>query len=258
MNAAARALRASLAEALALLARRPLSDAAVHEARKELKRSRAALRLLRVAVGEARFRAANAALRDAGRSLAALREPASLATALRALRERYPRELPGPALAAAAKKLRVRRAEALRALVRPDGPYAQCLRLVERCRVRGGTREFEEVTPELLAEGLERIYARGRKAYRAARKTRSHEALHEWRKQVKYLLNARAILGDASRSQPARLAERLGEDHDLHLLGRRLRLGPGARARMAARRAKLQEQALALGAKVYRRKPRSP
>src|SRR5207244_2639501 len=47
MSRAARELRGWIGEALGLLARKPLADEAVHEARKALKKARAALRLLR-------------------------------------------------------------------------------------------------------------------------------------------------------------------------------------------------------------------
>ncbi len=254
-NPAERALRESLSRASALVSRKPLSDDAVHEARKALKVARAALRLLRAAIGEASFRAENAALRDAGRALAALREPASLRSALEALRERYPQELRGAPLASARRLLRARRARALGRLTGDKSALEQCLRLIERTRARVAAPAFRAAGPLEIARGLARIDARNRKAYRKARKMRTHEALHEWRKQVKYLANARTILGEASPLGPARLAERLGEDHDLHLLVLRLRLGARIEARVAKRRAKLQKRAFSLGSALYREKP---
>ena len=65
----------------------------VHRARKALKRARAALRLLREGLDAAAFRAENAALRDAGRSLAPLRDVKAVLGALDELRARYPEEM---------------------------------------------------------------------------------------------------------------------------------------------------------------------
>jgi len=56
----------------------PPRDAAVHDARKRLKKARAALRLARPVLGERRFARDNERLRDAGRPLGAVRDAAML------------------------------------------------------------------------------------------------------------------------------------------------------------------------------------
>src|SRR5688572_18470539 len=53
--------------------RRP-GDETIHEVRKDLKRARAALRLLREAVGDAAYAQENAELRDAARPLSGIRD----------------------------------------------------------------------------------------------------------------------------------------------------------------------------------------
>src|SRR5436190_3926399 len=88
MNAAARELYASIAVALARVGEPRVSDSGIHEARKALKKARAALRLLRPRLEPAAYRAENALLRDAGRALAPLREARSMLDALAALRRR--------------------------------------------------------------------------------------------------------------------------------------------------------------------------
>src|SRR4030095_5558012 len=68
------ALRQQLGGALAELRGKALRDASVHEARKQLKRARATLRLLRGGIRAASYRRANRRLRDAGRPLSDVRD----------------------------------------------------------------------------------------------------------------------------------------------------------------------------------------
>ncbi len=78
---------------------------------------------------------------------------------------------------------------------------------------------------DLLRPGLRRAYARARKTFRSARKKRSDEALHEWRKRSKDLWYALrivrrawpAVLG-ATADEAHELSDRLGDDHDLAVL----------------------------------------
>src|SRR5687767_14733400 len=68
------ALRRQIGDAARVLREPALSDEAIHHARKELKRARSTLRLLREAVGRKAFERENAALRDASRPLSAVRD----------------------------------------------------------------------------------------------------------------------------------------------------------------------------------------
>ena len=58
----------------ALQGNQPLSDAAVHGARKQLKKGRADLRLLRKALGSQRYAYEDTVLRDVARPLTAVRD----------------------------------------------------------------------------------------------------------------------------------------------------------------------------------------
>src|SRR4029434_9837585 len=62
----------------ALQGNQPLSDAAVHGVRKQLKKGRADLRLLRKALGSQMYAYENAALRDMARPLTAVRDARAL------------------------------------------------------------------------------------------------------------------------------------------------------------------------------------
>jgi CHAD domain-containing protein len=92
--------------------------------------------------------------------------------------------------------------------------------------------------------------------------------MHQWRKQVKHLRYAAEILAFGGLARRAdELAEVLGEERDLALLAKRIRIasrvergGEGGRKRLlkviARRRRKLRRRALNLGGRVYRRRPR--
>ena len=270
MNPATRELYASIAVALARLEQTRITDGAVHETRKALKKARAALRLLRCALEPAAYRAQNALLRDAGRCLSPLREPGSMLDALAALRKHAPETASRVNLDRVAKNLRAEKARAARDLAGRRAALTKCIRLLKHSLARTEQPDFARIGAAPLLEGMRRIYRKGRRSLAQARESRDPAALHEWRKQTKYLLHALetlygARLGKAKKigKRAEKLAERLGYDHDLDALGRRTQSLKTARSLkttlqtlIAKRRAKLQEQAFSLGEKLYVDKPR--
>jgi hypothetical protein len=268
VNAAARELYASIAVALTRVDDARVSDRGIHEARKALKKARAAVRLLRPGLDPAAYRAENALLRDAGRALAPLREARSLLDALGALRARDPAVLPRAALDRLIRELRDEKKRVSRDREARQAAVGTCIRLLRQSLARAQQPDFAAMGAKPLSKGMRRIYRKGRRALAEARKHPTPEALHEWRKQSKYLLNALETLHGARRAKGARradrlahglerLADRLGDDHDLDSLARHLPRLKTLQAAVAHRRAKLQKQAFALGKKLYRKKPRT-
>ncbi len=252
-NPATRELRAAIAEALERLEQPRISDDSVHEARKALKKARAALRLLREGLDDAAYRAENAALRDAGRHLSPLRDSRSVLTALDALRRRYPEALRPPGFGELRNSLKTGPGPAL-----PRQPA----RLLRRSLERAQQPDFARIGSGPLGHGLQRIYRKGRKALAEAQSARTSEALHEWRKQVKYLANALQLLYGAQGGRPrklakraAKLAGRLGDEHDLAALSQRARVPKSLQPLIGRRRAKLRKRSFALGEKLYGKKP---
>ena len=114
--------------------------------------------------------------------------------------------------------------------------------------------------------GVKKSYKAGRSACAQA-KSRDDQALHEWRKQAKYLLNQLELLRDVFNvdfkklhRRADRLADILGTDHDLEVLLSKLRFYDANNRSLVKhlkkRRHKLQAQAFRLGKKVYRRSPK--
>jgi hypothetical protein len=264
-------LVAALNEVVQALQDQPGSDQAVHTARKSIKRARAALRLLREVLGEATFNRENTALRDAGRCLAPLRDAKSLVDAYETFRKRHASQLQAEPYDLLATQLHARLDSQRQELERAGVMLQKCMDLIATSREHANQRHIEAAHAAFVPAGLQRIFHRGRKARALAKRELSPHALHEWRKQVKYLSNALKILDGSSPrlsniiQRSDNLADRLGEDHDLAELMRyftdpKVQIHVEERLQMASliedRRARLQEKAHAIGNKIYRQKPR--
>lgn len=274
MLAVRQALVRHLDKAIAELKRRDPSDHAIHEVRKELKRARAALRLLRECIGVDAFQRENALMRDAARPLTALRDAKVLLAALRGLdsgtvattRNAFARYL---SRVLRQEQLSVRKQLRSKELI----AAAAALRAVKR---RLEAVPEIDVRQSALGPALERAYQSGRKAFTAVKRRPTDEGLHEWRKQTKYFSNQLEILLPLGSKRFAKsykrsqsLAEYLGEDHDLALLSGKIfryAKGPNAASRndavaellagVAGRRKALQRKAYRLGRRLYANKPR--
>jgi CHAD domain-containing protein len=115
----------------------------------------------------------------------------------------------------------------------------------------------------VIVAGLVRTYARSRKAYRAAIHDADDEKLHTWRKQVKYSrYQLESLAGlmppqmDKRAQRLARLGHILGQDHDLALLQAAAGRPKYLHALNAPRRSKLQADAFAMGASLYKSRPK--
>jgi len=275
-NAAMRAVRLALVrqldKAIAELQRCGHSDSAVHGVRKELKRVRATLRLFRTCFGVTTYQRENALIRDAAKPLTPARDAKVLLETLRRLQPEsdvkvntFVRQL--------YRALRQERRDAHRHL-RPEDLTASAavLRAVKRRLERLSESRLD---PAALGKGLKRTYKSGRKAIACVKERPTDERLHEWRKQVQYLSHQFEIVLRLSPKRFARshkrshrLAQRLGEDHDLALLNDKIlqhAKGPNAASqndaveellnRLARRRKALQGKAYRLGRELYSARP---
>jgi CHAD domain-containing protein len=246
----------------------------VHEARKSFKRMRAVVRLARDQVGDEIYRRENHAYRDTGRELSAARDAQVLGETLDALTRRYHREIGDDAFAGLREALDADAKAAHERIAADTGAVDEVRAALESARDRVATWPLpEDEDPSVLAPGFERIYKRGRRALKAARRDCSDDNLHELRKRAKDLWHAAQILRPTSAKRMKRLARRahalsdlLGDDHDLAVLldaarERHRALRPGElallRGLVGRRRARLQRGALACGRRVYGPKPRA-
>jgi CHAD domain-containing protein len=252
--------------------KRKLAEA-VHDTRKSLKRLRATVRLAREALGDELYRRENSAFRDVGRRLAGVRDASVLIETLTALEDASDDDLPRGATTKLRAQLDDERDQALESLQADDAMVTTVVQDIDSARTRIATWTFDCDGFEALEPGLRRIYRRGRKAMRRAQEERTNENFHEWRKRVKDLWHAEQILEPASPKKMKKLAKRthgladlLGDDHDLAELRNYVAAHPqcfddhvaqvGLIAAIDRRRKVLQDEALAVGNKTYRRRPK--
>jgi CHAD domain-containing protein len=230
-HALRRMTRHFIRRAARALASHDLSATAVHDARKDLKRARTALRLLRPALDERIYRRENALLRDIARTLNAARDAKVLTQTLQSLRRSHS-SLRGDrdtakllrTLQSDQAKLQQWQREHPAQLARARQALEQLCGRVTEWRV--GTHGWS-----VLGPALKRIYKSGRRAQPTASAHPTDSALHEWRKRVKYLRYALEMLAPMRSRRLARLArqaeqlsDHLGDAHDLAMLVQQARL----------------------------------
>jgi CHAD domain-containing protein len=240
---------------------------AVHDTRKDMKKLRSLLRLVRNSLGEQRYRAENDRYRDAARQLSPAREAEVNLAALAALREHFPGEAP-----AAETLQRALEQEHERVAVEGDALNERIEQATDA--IAAGAAGIEDWPLDgddfdLVKAGIERAYRRGRRGLRTVRDDPSAENVHDWRKRVKDLWYQLRLLQDAwpavlkaSAAEAHELADLLGDHHDLSVLvaGARGQAPDDADTKalvaLAERRqAELLDAALQIGDRLYVEKP---
>ena len=190
----------------------------MHDARKDMKKLRALLRLVRGEIGEEVFRREADTFRDAAAELSGLRDADVMLATVADLEERYAADVGPVRQALEAHRIRTTGGGRERAAQAAAEMLTQA-----RERVAGWPLESDGF--EVFEDGLRRTYRRGRRSWRAALEEPSTENLHEWRKRVKDLWYHCSILEEswkpvmrALADEAHELSDRLGDDHDLAVL----------------------------------------
>ncbi len=268
-----RILAAQVDDAIAQLRGEDATEPAegIHEARKNVKKIRSALRLVRDEIGDDVWRRENDHYRDVARQLSSFRDAEILVEALDGLRERL-----GPVATARSDGLREQLDEENRS-VHDDGSVERAMAgaaaELATGRARVDTLSLDGDGWELIAPGLHRSYRRGRKRLRTVEEEANVTNLHELRKRVKDLWYQLRLIRDADRAMLEPLADHahglsdhLGDDHDLALLREQAQRRRNAFERPAdqrhllqeidQRRGELQFAAISLGERIYAEKPK--
>jgi CHAD domain-containing protein len=241
---------------------------AVHGARKDLKKLRSTLRLVRPLLGDTIYRRENKRFRNAGRALSDARDAQVRAATIDALAEHFDDEPPPGGWWAVRSEL---------GADPPGEASLDSLRERTAGEIERGDREIDAWPLdgegfELLRPGLKRAYSRTRKSYRQAHRHPNDETLHEFRKRSKDLwyhlrLVRRAwpAVIEATAGEAQDLSDLLGDDHDLVVFTEYLDeadtpLTSEQRSRIlrliAVRREELQEKAFAHGERLLAEKPK--
>jgi CHAD domain len=242
-------------------------DESIYSARQAQKQVRALLRLLRPALGRRVYRFANREVRAAAEPLRSARDATVLLQTLDSVS--HPNDgAPTRSLVAQLRRQLAANCRKQRRALRRRQLQESVLRLEQLAEL---LRNRLPKVPELEAAptGLQQVYRKGRAAYLKARRHPTTQALHEWRKQVKYLYLELTWLHGVYRSgirkvrrKAKELAELLGNDHDLALLrGELLEADPKRRScksvlkRIRHARCELKTTALHAGKRLYAMKP---
>jgi CYTH domain-containing protein/CHAD domain-containing protein len=241
---------------------------AIHGARKDLKKARAALRLVREDLGEKTFKRENRALRDAARTLSASRDAEVKLATLDALAA-GDGDVP-PAATALWREALV--ADRDRIVGGESGGTEEAVAAIEAVAARAPEWRLRAEGWKLLAPGLDTAYRDGREAFAALGAEPGFEAVHEMRKRGKDLWYQLRLLRDAWQPVLEPTAEEihdftdmLGDHHDLAVLCVDLvgRAEVDAvhretlRTLIEARQTSLLDEARAAGERVYAEKPKA-
>jgi CHAD domain-containing protein len=242
---------------------------AVHGVRKEIKKLRAMLRLVRSAMARSDYRKYSDALRDAAAHLGAAQDAYVKVSALAELARHS--ELAVRPFGRISQMLHENCRQEQAEFVRAHAPR-KVKRALKRLVRRFASIRLKKSGWAALAPGLKRSYRDGRRGYQAALENGTPACFHEWRKRVKDLYYELALVRPiwpeqmmAAEAELKHLGECLGEDHDLFLLTQPsmwTQLKEGAKDEALAlkalvnqRQTELREQALALGARLYAEQP---
>lgn len=244
---------------------------AIHAARKDLKKLRGVVRLVRAELGDDLYRAENRRYRDAGRLLARSRDAEVKVETLKSLHERSGEELSADLVTAWLAELERERDE-----IAEGSDEEGKSRLAEaKAAIEAGRKEItrwplRDDSWQLVGAGLLRGYRRGRRAMKRTRAEPVAENVHEWRKRTKDLWYQLRILREAwppvlgeTAEQAHKLADLLGDYHDLALLAEDLaaRELPGdrsaAKGAIERRQQELLGSACDIGARLYAEKPKA-
>ncbi len=200
----------------------------VHQVRKRCKKLRALIRLVRPKFKD--YSIENAVLRDAARQLSFIRDAQSIIESLDRLSEHFQPHIDNKVFTSIRKELIARRKHFVENKGDLDQELEQFHAEMKEIRRRCRKWQIEGTNFTSIAGGLRKTYRRGRKALDKACETPTTENFHEWRKRVKYHWYQSRLLRQiwpgmmrARRTTANDLANLLGDDHDMAILGETLR-----------------------------------
>jgi CHAD domain-containing protein len=244
---------------------------AIHCVRKEIKKTRAVLRLARTGIGKREYRTLNERLREAANCLSSLRDAYVKNIALKNLSEHFKGRISSKSLRSGREILQTSlRAEKTRFSNENTAWVVEHL-------LRQACKDFDRLDIaekgwQVLGPGVKTAYKRGRKALRRARKEPSPQNFHDWRKHVKNLWHQLQLLCPMDPKRVAAMAretrilgEHLGEAHDLFVLRHIVGTQGGSDGKpqksktlgdvIEKRQRELRSTALEIGARFYAEKP---
>jgi CHAD domain-containing protein len=265
-------LRDQVHHALQNLGRGKPTAEDIHEARKDIKRARATLRLLRDAISRKAYGKENDTLRKAAHPLSAARDAKVMVDTLdRMVEQRADANRIG-GIKGLRRKLANESERARRRVTGGADGTRRARKLLHTAESRAKRLPVGRHGWSRLGKGLMRLYQQGHDCLDQVRAEPTVARLHAWRKSTKYLYHQLQLLEPlCPRTLKAftrgmhRLSDELGDDHDLAVLreqvARDTAIFPDEASRTSLltvierSRTTLQKRALLSGARLYREDP---
>ena len=244
---------------------------AVHCARKDIKKVRAVLRIVRTRIRKKDFQRLTRLLRRAAKQLGTLRDAHIKARTLQDLTRHFKGQLTPVALRRVREELRRDFYEEMKCFGKEKSART-ATRMLNRVAKKCKNLQVSGGGWKALHPGVKTAYSQGQRAYQTVLKDSSPENFHAWRKRAKDLWYQVTLLQpawpeqlDAMAHELETLGEYLGDDHDLFVLqhavdekrtseghARDLEILNGL---VEQRHRVLCAAALALGARLYAEEP---
>ncbi len=197
-------------------------DDSIHETRKNFKKLRAVIRLVRFEVGYDLYKKENILFRDTSRLLSGIRDAAVMAESVDYLRKKYSNEIGKEDFKPIRKNLSLR-ARKVRTQFKKNKELIAAIRnILDKHIDEIRSLPIHKRSFKLVAPGLKLVYQRGLNARVKVQQNPSASNYHEWRKRAKYLWYHIRILEDAWPEYMVLLAGKLsdlsdilGREHDL-------------------------------------------
>ena len=248
----------------------------IHDVRKRIKKIRAVVRLVRDELGKKVYKRENECFRDAGRGLSEVRDAQVLLETFNQLEKHFADFIKPEGFVDLKQILVEHHQSTCKRVLEAENTALEVLADIKNAQERIPNWSLESSNSEtILNHGLQRVYQRGYQACQTILEEEQPtiEDLHDWRKRVKYLWYhlriLRPVWSDLIKewaSQTHKLAEYLGDDHDLAVLhqfinNRQEKLADRAELEVVnslinRRRKQLQSAAKSLGKRIYVESPK--
>ena len=248
----------------------------IHDVRKRIKKIRAVVRLVRDELGKKVYKRENECFRDAGRGLSEVRDAQVLLETFNKLEKHFADFIKPEGFIDLKQILVEHHQNTCKRVLEAENTALEVLADIKNAQERIPNWSLELSNGEsVLNNGLQRVYQRGYQACQTILEEDQPtvEQLHDWRKRVKYLWYhlriLRPVWSDLIKewaSQTHKLAEYLGDDHDLAVLhqfinNRQEMLTNQAELEVInslinRRRKQLQSDAKSLGQRIYVESPK--
>ena len=245
---------------------------AIHQARKQLKKIRALVRLVRNTIGADHYQAANAYFRDAARLISDARDATAILETIDHLQTTVDKQREQTLLKKVKRHLGGKKAAITRYSINQDHLLNQVLTALQDAESYYQDWSLPATTDfSAFSGGIKRIYKRGRKAQQKAYREQTAEAFHDWRKRVKYLRYQVKLLSplwpaplNVLEDELHQLTDYLGDDHDLFVLRQAIAQADlpnnqalhSLYATIETQRSTLEQAARPLSEKLYYEKPK--